>query len=934
MLVRLGKLLFALLLILIFTITGFIAWVTIEPRDVTYFANFIINKLHKDYSSPQTLKLEKVTLQWSSEKHKLNAKILNASLNLTDEVYIKTNQLDLYWEITPLVLGLFKHVEINIDQIAWHSKNGVSVVDFKTQLYHVNQHAIKYFQQLNKASISFTNLPIPMGKINKITFKPSAKHHKLFLQANSNLNLAGHHLDLNMLIDLSKVNYIYIKTHFNGKTPKNALFNGDLNFIMPEWQQIKDGKFSLQLKNTNVSGALVFDGQILKSNLLFENPMPIENLWQYWPPYLLEKTQTWLNQHLTQGIIKAASIKTEININEVIKNKRLQKDEIKADILIDQAELAYLTNVPTINNSTVGLKINGDELSIDMYQGKLGNLKLKGTKGNIKFTSNPEEEGIAVNATISGELQESIDIAYKHINKENTLFNNLSGNAITNLAIFIPFRDDIDIKNLNIKTNSKISEANVPNLMEKYNLSKGNFNLALSGSDFKLSGTTTYKNILPLSIFVRLPNISNPDQELILSLSSEDYIKNFRSLGVTIPSFIDNKLRANLILVKKKNIWFKNLTLDFTDSQILLNEIGVDKKIGEKAHLNITFLPDINESWKTNSYKLDFPHTKSTGKIEISPNFDSITQLTSEELVHNKAKLNLAYNKFNRKNEITINGEYLDLSNINWLDLKESAGYSGEETIIKGNIENLKMKNDITLISPIFEIRCVKQKCHNVNLASEIKDGGFVKIETDENFVFIKSNNAGRSLAAFDISNNIIGGSIDISGEFDEQNRFNGHAYMQMFSLRKTSVFTKLLMLPVVTATSIFNISELFDGSKMSFDMLHCPIHYARGKILLQHCTQENKNLLIKGSGYIDLDRNTIDSQGVIAPKSVINKIVSAIPLIGKTLSGRNKEGILAISYSLSGPLRNPRMNVNPLSVLTPGITKEVFNIGKKKERE
>jgi|GEM_PF-3975543 hypothetical protein len=934
MFVRLGKLLFALLLISLFTVMGFITWVIIKPRDVTYFANFIINKLHTDYGSSQFFQLEQVILQWSPEKHKLNAKILNASLNFTDEIYVKSNQLDLYWEITPLMFGLFKHVEINIDQVAWYSKNGASVVDFKTQLYHINQHATKYFQQLNKASISFTNLPIPIGKINKITFKPSAKHHKLLLQANSNLDLAGHQLDLNMLIDLSKATHIQVKTHFNGKTPKNSLFKGELNFIMPEWQQIKDGKFNLQLANTKISGALAFDGQILKSNLLFENPMAIENLWQYWPPDVLEKTQTWLSQHLIQGIIKAASIKTEININNVIKDKRLQPNEIKADILIDQAELAYLPDAPTINNAAVGLKINGGELNIIMYRGKLGNLKLKGTKGNIEFTSAPLKEGITVNATITGPLQESVDVAYKHINKENDLFNNISGKATTNLMVFVPFHDDIDIKNLNIKVNSKISEATMPNLMEKYNLSKGNFDLALSGGDLTLSGTTTYKDTLPLSIFLRLPNISKPDEELLLSLSSEDNVKKFRSLGANIPSFIDNNLRANLISVKKNNIWFKNLTLDLTNSQISLNEIGVDKKIGDKAHLNITFLPDTQQSWKTNSYKLDLPSTKSTGKIEISPSFDSITQITSEELIHDKAKLSLAYNKFDKKNEITISGEYLDLSNINWLDLKESAGYSGEETIIKGNIENLKMKNGITLIAPIFDIRCIKQKCHSINLASEIKDGGFVKIETDENFVFIKSNNAGRSLAAFDISNNIIGGSIDISGEFDEQNRFNGHAYMQMFSLRKTSVFTKLLMLPVVTATSIFNITELFDGSKMSFDMLHCPIHYARGKILLQHCTQENKNLLIKGSGYIDLDRNSIDSQGVIAPKSVINKIVSAIPLIGGTLSGRNKEGILAISYSLSGSLRNPRMNVNPLSVLTPGITKEFFNIGKKKEQE
>ena len=64
---------------------------------------------------------------------------------------------------------------------------------------------------------------------------------------------------------------------------------------------------------------------------------------------------------------------------------------------------------------------------------------------------------------------------------------------------------------------------------------------------------------------------------------------------------------------------------------------------------------------------------------------------------------------------------------------------------------------------------------------------------------------------------------------------------------------------------------------------------------------------------------------GAVAPLYQLNSALGAAPIIGDILVGRKGEGILALSYSVSGERASPNVVVNPLSPLTPGIFRQMF---------
>jgi hypothetical protein len=79
-----------------------------------------------------------------------------------------------------------------------------------------------------------------------------------------------------------------------------------------------------------------------------------------------------------------------------------------------------------------------------------------------------------------------------------------------------------------------------------------------------------------------------------------------------------------------------------------------------------------------------------------------------------------------------------------------------------------------------------------------------------------------------------------------------------------------------------------------------------------------------------DYNMNTLEYSfgGTAVPAYALNSLVSKIPIIGRLLTGRRGEGLLGLGYRVTGRGDDPSVFVNPLSVLTPGILRRIFEVG------
>ena len=88
-------------------------------------------------------------------------------------------------------------------------------------------------------------------------------------------------------------------------------------------------------------------------------------------------------------------------------------------------------------------------------------------------------------------------------------------------------------------------------------------------------------------------------------------------------------------------------------------------------------------------------------------------------------------------------------------------------------------------------------------------------------------------------------------------------------------------------------------------------------------------SLGLQAEGTVDLANDTLDLNGAVVPIYVLSNVIGNIPILGNILTNNQTEGLIAMRYKMRGPMNDPNISVNPLTVLTPGFLRGFFDIFK-----
>ena len=111
----------------------------------------------------------------------------------------------------------------------------------------------------------------------------------------------------------------------------------------------------------------------------------------------------------------------------------------------------------------------------------------------------------------------------------------------------------------------------------------------------------------------------------------------------------------------------------------------------------------------------------------------------------------------------------------------------------------------------------------------------------------------------------------------------------------------------------------------LNFEKLTGEYRYADDLLSMRNTRTSGGALGLTMNGEFDMDAGQMNMEGTIVPIYGVNQLIGAIPLLGDLLTGGDGQGIFAFAYSVQGPLGEPEVDVNPLSVLAPGFLRNLF---------
>ncbi len=245
-------------------------------------------------------------------------------------------------------------------------------------------------------------------------------------------------------------------------------------------------------------------------------------------------------------------------------------------------------------------------------------------------------------------------------------------------------------------------------------------------------------------------------------------------------------------------------------------------------------------------------------------------------------------------------------------------------------VDRLKMRGGATLNNARVDI--VMQRGALYSLVAEGRSPGERAFslalgprQTDpQGRIRFRSDDAGFAVRALTGAENVVGGTASADGDWrggpPSQARFN--VRLRDFQVVRLPAMARLLS----SAGSLTGLVEMLNGDGIGFSAMDAQMTYANDRLQFTEGAMRGPSLGLTGSGSYDINRDNLDIDGVVAPSPTLNlSMLGSIPVIGDLLVSRPGEGVFGMTYSINGSAGEPRVGVNPVSALTPGILRRIF---------
>ena len=187
--------------------------------------------------------------------------------------------------------------------------------------------------------------------------------------------------------------------------------------------------------------------------------------------------------------------------------------------------------------------------------------------------------------------------------------------------------------------------------------------------------------------------------------------------------------------------------------------------------------------------------------------------------------------------------------------------------------------------------------------------------------LMIQSNNFGKVLRILGLTRVVDGGVL-----YSSLNHQSGDQVISgAFDLKQYTVTETSAMTGVLQAVSLTGLLPLLSNSGLSFDSLSTTLTLDDSQWKFDNLSTFGASLSVTFDGVIDLKRDTIVGSGTVSPTSVLNEIIGKIPVVNVMLTGAKGGGLIASNYTVEGSLSEPEVSSNPISLLSPGVLRNIF---------
>ncbi|MCF6274212.1 MAG: DUF3971 domain-containing protein [Robiginitomaculum sp.] len=660
-----------------------------------------------------------------------------------------------------------------------------------------------------------------------------------------------------------------------------------------------------------------------------------KQLLNFWPKDFVIGARDWVANSLRSGNIKNIKIYAVLDAQD-IKSKKIANDHLKVQFDVSNVVVLYMRKMPRLRNGSGYGVLRGNMLNFYISKGNVDELRLNSGKVTIPRLS-PNGGDFTIDLQVSGSASEMLRISnfppFEFPNKYGLNPATFDGVGIIDLHITRPLLVEFDPRRVLYELSGQFTGVGIPVGIGSQKLNDGTISLQADKRVITISGPiklgkwqTTLDWRKPLEFqdtparYTLIGKVTRDDLDVFgiglrrhfggeiglhisgewdgLSVKQADVFANFKQADINIgslwykPKDVDGKLVGRLILDPGGGGRIENLEI--------ISE-GLEIKGAVALAQNFQLI------------SLNLPTTKIAGLVD--------------------AKIS-ARPKGNGVLSVGVDGSYLNVEP--WVSkaFKTQSSSVALPIDLTAKLTQLVLGENYALADANIRFSHTGQKISNARL-SGLRPGGVFLAEitsrSDASMrnVRIEIPDASVAMLHFLGLGNIEGGILKLDGKLppaSKQGGLSGKMSLQKFTLIRAPAFTQILSL-----ASLQGLSDTLSGGGLKFNEMEMQFALKDGVLKIREGRASGPALGLTGEGDIGITSRTVDFNGVLVPSYTVNSILGDIPVLGDILVGKKGEGVFALNYSVKGPFAKTQIAVNPLSALTPGFLRRIFDVKRDK---
>ena len=740
------------------------------------------------------------------------------------------------------------------------------------------------------------------------------------------------------MVDLGKDGVLNLLKPFKHQFPiqkitASAIYN--LNFDRLELRNI-------QVKTPGPTAEASLTIQEIGGDITFEfagtsHNIKADRLSVYWPQGLGDFTRNWILANLSEGSSPQTNVRVTGRWNP---DKGVELHSMTGDMSLRDMTVDYLPPMPKAVKNSGHVKFDSRRFEVQIDTGEVNGLTLN--HGSVVFTGLDQfDQFTDINLNFNAPLPAVL----KLIDHEPLGFTKTVGlsaakvDGKTTTAVKMNFLLDRNLTADRVKASvkSKLRDVSVENIIHGFDLKNAELTLEASNEGMAVKGLGTLGGIeskLEWRENFRDKRKFRSRYQLTATVTDQQWR---RDLGLNfIPftaEYLNGKFDATVVATIDVNgNGLMKADLDLKDSSLFLPEFQWRKsaKVSAKSEIEAVFsakkfrdMPKI----AIQGGGLNFAGRANFG------NDGKFKKLEIQKLLFGDSDITGVVEKDTKGWVVDIAGDRLDLSA--WIEKEDenTERNKGQEINLRLNtLKRVKIYPNKFLENVIARMNFDGLVWQKVDVTADLGPDEKLLINVVPNNgkreLTVVSNNAGVALRKFELYDNLVGGYLTVKAVYDSmkpESRLSGVAKIDNFRVVKAPVLAQLLNIASLTGI-LENLGE--DGFGLTFSRLEAPFVKKYGFIKVKNVEANGISLGLTASGDLDTQTKQVNLKGTVVPAYIVNSALTYIPVIGQLLSGGEKGGgVFAARYTMKGDVQNPDISTNPLSTLTPGFLRGLFDI-------